>query len=99
MTEADARALTRKILALATVPEVQVQLEVARRAHLRFARNAASTSGSAEMTTVTVTAWKGKRKATVSAAVTGDEPALRKLVEEAESLAEDIASAVRASLT
>jgi len=88
MTRDQAAALTRKLLSFATVPEIEVSIDVGRRAHLRFARNAASTSGLSDSTTVSVTAWRGKRKASVSAAVTAsDEPALRNLVAEAETLA------------
>lgn len=88
MTRDEAAALTKKILGYSKAKEVEVQLESARRAHLRFARNTTSTSGVSEATTVRVTAWQGKRKATASATVTPrDEAGLRKLLEEAEELA------------
>jgi predicted Zn-dependent protease len=92
MDRDEARALTRKILSFASVLELEVELLAGRRAHLRFARNAASTSGPSEETAIGVTAWKGKRKASVSATLSvapgsGWEDALRKLVSEAEALA------------
>ena len=90
MTQEDARSLTKKILSFATVSEVEVALVYGRRAHLRFARNAASTSGISESTTIGITAWKGKRKATVSATMspaTTSDATLRPLVSEAEALA------------
>ncbi len=91
MTLDDARSLTKRILSFATVPEVEVSVDAGRRAHLRFARNAASTSGISEVTSVGVTAWKGRRRATVSAALhvgpgSSDAP-LRELVAEAEAAA------------
>lgn len=90
MTLDEARTLTKKILSFATVPEVDISVVAGRRAHLRFARNAASTSGVSESTTINVTAWKGKRKASVSASLaagSGQESALRNLAAEAEALA------------
>jgi len=91
MTYDEARSLTQKILASAKAGEVELRLELARSAHLRFARNAATTSGATQQTTASVTAWKGKRKASVSATIGlaegGAEAALKKLVAEAEELA------------
>jgi len=88
MTREEAASLAKKILGFAKSKEVEVQVESGRRAHLRFARNTASTSGVSETTTVQVTVWQGRRKATASASVTPrDEASLRKLVEEAEELA------------
>ena len=90
MTYDDARNLTKKILSFATVKEAQVRVELVRQASLRFARNAVSTSGASESTTVTVTAWKGTRKASAAAAMAlpgADDSTLRRLVAEAEELA------------
>jgi len=92
MTSEQAGALTKRILSFAQVPEVEVSGQFARRGHLRFARNAASTSGETESADVTVTAWKGRRKASVSASLSlsagqADDGALRRLVGEAEALA------------
>jgi predicted Zn-dependent protease len=89
VTREQARSLTRRILAFAAVPEIAVELEAGRRAYLRFARNAPSTSGVSEDLTVKVTAWRGKRKASVAAnaAPEASESALRRLVAEAEARA------------
>ncbi len=92
ITRDDARALTRKILSFATVEEMEVSVILGRRAHLRFARNGASTSGVADSTTIGVTAWKGKRKASVSASISvasasNIDSTLRRLVADAEALA------------
>ncbi|MBI3696545.1 MAG: TldD/PmbA family protein, partial [Acidobacteria bacterium] len=92
MTREEARALTNIILSFATEPELEVNVVAGRRAHLRFARNLASTSGVSETVHIGVTAWKGKRKASVSAAITSApsserDAALRNLVSEAEALA------------
>jgi len=91
MTRQEAQALAGRILSFATLPEVEVSIEVARRAHLRFARNAASTSGVSQSMTVRVEAWRGKRKAAVSAgmnlAASDRDQGLRELVAQAEALA------------
>jgi predicted Zn-dependent protease len=90
VTQEEARSLTKKILAFASVPEAQVRLQLVREAHLRFARNATSTSGVSETLNVSVTAWKGRRRASASAAVSttgGDDGALKALVAQAEELA------------
>ncbi len=92
MTRDQARVLSKKILSFARVPELHVTLGTTRRGYLRFARNAATTSGVVDSATVGVTAWKGKRKASLSATVdlspAGiDETALKRLVAGAEELA------------
>lgn len=92
MSRDEARALTKKILSFARVPELHVTLGTTRRGYLRFARNASTTSGAVDSATVGVTAWKGKRKASLSATVdlspAGiDEAALKRLVAGAEELA------------
>ena len=92
MTRDEARALTNLLLSFATGPELEVNVVAGRRAHLRFARNVASTSGVSDVINIGVTAWKGKRKASASAAITavpGSErdAVLRHLVAEAEALA------------
>ncbi len=88
MTRSEAEALVKKILGFGRVKELEVQITAGRRAHLRFARNAATTSGVSDTDVVSVTAWQGKRKAAVSAAgAAGDGAALRRLVQDAEDLA------------
>jgi hypothetical protein len=66
ITRQQARDLTSRILSFATLPELEVSVVSGHRAHVRFARNAASTSGASDVTTLSITAWKGKRKASVS---------------------------------
>lgn len=90
MTPEQARALTKKILSFASASEIEIGIISGRRAHLRFARNGASTSGVADSTAVGITAWKGKRKASVSASLAAEDASeadLKKLVSEAEALA------------
>jgi predicted Zn-dependent protease len=92
MTRDQARALTNKALSFAKVPEVAVTIEVASHGFLRFARNAATTSGQTRSANVVVTAWKGKRNATLSASIDvwdnrSAEAVLEKLVADAEALA------------
>ncbi len=92
MTQDEARKLTRTILGYVKVPEAEVRIRLHRRGFLRFARNQATTAGEMTSAVVSLTAWKGRRKATVSGAVeiAGerlDEAALRKIVADAEALA------------
>lgn len=92
MTREQAQALTKKVLEAAKVPEVAIELVARRHGFLRFARNAPTTSGFTHTGSADVTAWKGKRKASVSASVNLADPAeaeatLKGLVKEAEELA------------
>ena len=92
MTREQARALTKKVLEAAKVPEVSIELVDRRHGFLRFARNAPTTSGFTRTASADVTAWKGKRKASVSASVNLADPAeaeatLKELVKQAEELA------------
>ena len=92
MTQDEARALTKKILGYATVPEASVSVSVTRSGFLRFARNQATTAGQTESASVVFTAWKGKRRASVQGTVEVlgvrlDEAALKKIVADAEALA------------
>ena len=85
LTQEDARALARRVLSMAT-GDASVVLNGGRQAHLRFAANTVTTSGDADDLEVTVTAYDGKRRATVGANQT-DDATLRRLVEQAERLA------------
>ena len=72
ITRQQARDLTSKILSFATVPEIEVGIVSGHRAHLRFARNAATTSGVSDVTTLNITAWKGGPTALVEYSNEGD---------------------------
>jgi len=92
MTRDEAQALTKKILGFAKVPECEVRVTVSRRGFLRFARNQATTAGATDAASIQVTAWKGKRRATVTGSFDVspdglDEAAIKKLVADAEQLA------------
>jgi predicted Zn-dependent protease len=92
MTREQAQALTKKALSFAKVPEVAISIDITSHGFLRFAGNAATTSGRTQSASVVVSAWKGKRNGTVSASVdlwdsAAAEAALKKLVADAEALA------------
>jgi len=92
MTREQAQALTKKALSFAGVPEVVIAMGINSHGFLRFAGNAATTSGQTRSAGVSVTAWKGKRSGSVSASVdlwdsAAAEAALKKLVADAEALA------------
>ena len=92
MTGDQARELTKSALKTAEVPEVEITLSDRRHGFLRFARNAPTTSGLTRVGEAAVTAWKGRRKATVEGSVDLGNPAnarseLRALIAQAEELA------------
>jgi predicted Zn-dependent protease len=92
VTQDEAREITKKALEAAGVPEVEISLNHQRHGFLRFARNAPTTSGLTLTGGAAVTAWKGKRKASVTGSVDLANPKnavdeLRVLVAEAEKLA------------
>jgi len=92
MTRDEAGKITKKVLGYAEAPEVEVRVSEVRRGFLRFARNEATTAGETTSMRLAVTAWKGKRRASVSAEVelrSGrfDEAGARKVVADAEALA------------
>ena len=91
MTSEEARELTQKALEAAE-GEASIELSEVRHGFLRFAGNAPTTSGLTQSGAAVVTAWKGKRKASVSGAVdlansseAGAE--LARLLDEAKALA------------
>jgi len=92
MTREEAQKVTKTILGYAEVPELEVRISETRRGFLRFARNEATTAGETTSMRLAVTAWKGRRRASVSAEVEMrvgrlDEAAARKVVADAEALA------------
>ena len=92
MTGDQARELAKSALKAAEVPEVEITLSDRRHGFLRFARNAPTTSGLTRVGEAAVTAWKGKRKATVEGSVDLGNPSkartdLRALIVQAEELA------------
>jgi len=92
MTRDEAQQLVETILGYAIVPEAEVRVNVTRRGFLRFARNQPTTAGETASASVSFTAWKGKRRASVlgTIEILGgrlDETALKKLVADAEDLA------------
>lgn len=92
MTSEQARDITRQAFKAASVPEVEIGLNHTRHGFLRFARNAPTTSGLTLTGEASVTAWKGKRKASVAGAVDLANPKnaveeLKRLVAQAERLA------------
>ena len=92
MTRDEAQKLTKKILSYASVPEAEVQVDVTHHGFLRFAGNQPTTAGETTGASVSFTAWKGKRRATVRGTYEVakgrlDEAGLKKLVSDAEELA------------
>jgi predicted Zn-dependent protease len=92
VTSEQARDITRQAFKAASVPEVEIGLNHTRHGFLRFARNAPTTSGLTLTGEASVTAWKGKRKASVAGAVDLANPKnaveeLKRLVAQAERLA------------
>ncbi len=82
----DARALAKRILALAKTEEAEVSLSGGPRANLRFAANTVTTSGHSDDLDVNYTAYVGRRRASASANQT-DDATLKHIVEQAERLA------------
>ena len=66
LTEAEARALTAEILALATADETHVSITSGRRTNLRFARNSPSTSGERDELHIGITSTFGTRSGSTS---------------------------------
>lgn len=90
MTEAEARAVTSKMLSFVRADDASVAVGSETYSHLRFAANAFSTSGRRENRTAAVTVWvkdrDGMKRGAASTNAT-DEASLRRAVEEAEQLA------------
>jgi predicted Zn-dependent protease len=86
LTEADARALTTKLLGLVQADDAVVFIESEDYSHLRFAANTFLTSGRREGTTVRITVWIGKRRGAASTTDLSD-AALKQTVEDAQTFA------------
>lgn len=86
LTEAEARELVDRVLALATAEETEVSVGNTRTGNTRSAVNRITTAGEVENTSVSVTARFGRRQASVSTNRL-DEDGLRSAVEDAEAQA------------
>ena len=86
LTEAEARALTQKVLSYVKADDATVGVGSENYSHLRFAANAFTTSGSRENTTVGVTVWIDKKRGSSSTNEIDDD-SLRATVAQAQNLA------------
>ena len=86
LTEADARAMTARLLGFVNADDAVVFIESEDYSHLRFAANTFLTSGRREGTTARVTVWIGKRRGAASTTDLSD-AALRQTVEDAQTFA------------
>ena len=86
LSEADARALTQRVLSFASADETRVNVNSGWSGNTRFAGNEITTSGGATNTVVTVTSTFGKRRASASTNVL-DDASLKRTVDLAERLA------------
>jgi predicted Zn-dependent protease len=86
LTEADARAITAKLLGFVKADDGVVFIESEDHSHLRFAANTFLTSGRREGTTARVTAWIDKRRGAASTTDLSD-AALKQTVEDAQTFA------------
>ena len=87
LTEDEARALTKQILALAKAPETHVSVSSSRTTNLRFARSEPTTSGETDDLTISVTSVRGKRAGS-SSINQRDRASLEAVVRRAEAIAE-----------
>jgi len=86
LTEADARAITAKLLGLVKADDAVVFIESEDYSHLRFAANTFLTSGRREGTTARVTVWIDKRRGAASTTDLSD-AALKQAVDDAQTFA------------
>src|SRR5262245_65812854 len=86
LTEADARAITARLLGYVKADDAVVFLQIEDYSHLRFAANTFLTSGKRERTTARVTVWIDKRRGSASTTDLSD-AALKQAVEDAETFA------------
>jgi predicted Zn-dependent protease len=86
LTEADARAITAKLLGLVKADDAVVFITSEDYSHLRFAANTFLTSGRRESTTTRVTVWIDKRRGVASTTDLSD-AALKQAVEDAQTFA------------
>jgi predicted Zn-dependent protease len=86
LTKDEAQALLKKVLSYSKADECEVNLFGNERGNIRYARNAASTSGSINQTTLVVSSAYGK-KSGVATINELDESSLEKVVRRSEELA------------
>lgn len=86
LNEADAKALTEKILSLVTADDATVGVGSDKLSHLRFARNNFLTSGTRLSRSANVTVWIDKKRGSASTNDV-DDASLKMMVEEAEKIA------------
>jgi predicted Zn-dependent protease len=86
LSESDAQAILKKVLALSKAEECEVTLTGSRACNLRYARNAVSTSGGADNLSLQVQASYGK-KTGIATLNEFDDVSLAKVVSRAEELA------------
>jgi predicted Zn-dependent protease len=86
LTKDEAQALLKKVLSYSKADECEVNLFGTERGNIRYARNAASTSGSISQTTLVVSSAFGK-KSGVATINELDDASLEKVVRRAEELA------------
>lgn len=86
LTREQAKALTDRVLALATADETRVNVRAGWRGNTRFAGGEITTAGGTTDVAVTVTSTVGRRQASATTNVL-DDAGLRRVVEQAERLA------------
>jgi predicted Zn-dependent protease len=86
LNEADAKALTEKILSFVTASDATVGVGSDKLSHLRFARNNFLTSGTRVTRSANVTVWIDGKRGSASTNDTDDE-SLKAMVEQAEKIA------------
>jgi predicted Zn-dependent protease len=86
LNEADAKALTEKILSFVTASDATVGVGSDKLSHLRFARNNFLTSGTRVSRSANVTVWIDGKRGSSSTNDTDDE-SLKAMVEQAEKIA------------
>ncbi len=86
LSESDAQAIFQKVLGFSKADEAQATLSGSRKANLRFARNAVSTSGGSDDLSLSVQSSFGKKTGTATINEL-DDASLEKVVRRAEELA------------
>jgi len=85
-SESEAREIAHKVLSRVKAGDAEVSLASERNSHLRFARNAFLTSGTAEERSASVTVWVDGKRGSSGTSDLGDE-SLKAMVEMAEKVA------------
>src|SRR5947207_11521068 len=86
LSEAEAKRLAERVLALSKADETQVNITGGNSANMRFAANSVTTSGYADELTITVQSHKGKKRGSANTTEMSDE-ALARAVRAAEEIA------------